>query len=358
MNEEKNIMLEDSTTNIQEIETLEDGQAEATVVENMSVEECPSDIEMRVEKVSFQEFRTLLAGYYDGLAKLIRITKSKDETIAKLTREVQTYREDFSLKLVKPLCVSLISLREDYRKTLREIDSYAKSKEKVIQYSEYILSDIEELLLNHNIELKGGKFYLGGDLLVEKQPVKASFVKPKIPETPEVAKELVEIVSHSFEGIVEFIDTKNKELATILQNNTLMDATLSVYVTGMESIEANYSDAVLLPVYRSVAEMYSLLEGQCEEVKETVTEENKIEKYISVLQMALDYIDKILISCGVNIRTEITDVFDSVKDKILKVVSCEDEAKDRKIAKRHTDCYLFDNKVLYPSKVDVYKFSK
>lgn len=357
MDEEKNIMPEENAATGQEIKKTENFQADKAA-ENATAEEESSDIEIRTEKVNFSEFRTLLAGYFDGLAKLIRITKSKDEIIAKLTREVQTYREDFLLKLVKPLCVSLISLREDYRKTLREVNDYAKSKEKVIQYSEYILSDVEEVLLNQNVESNGGKFYLGGELLIEKQPVKACFVKPEIPETPEASQEAFEISSRSFEGIVEYIDTRNKGLAAILQNNALTDATLSAYVAGMESIEANYSDAILLPIYRSLAEMYSLLEGQCEEIKKTVTEENKVEKYTSVLQAALDNIDKILISCGVSIRTEISDVFDPIKDKILKVVSCEDEAKDRKIAKRHTDCYLFENKVLYPSKVDVYKFVK
>ena len=43
-------------------------------------------------------------------------------------------------------------------------------------------------------------------------------------------------------------------------------------------------------------------------------------------------------------------------NKIVKIVNCDDEKLDRTVAARHTDCYLFDGKILYPSKVDVYKY--
>jgi molecular chaperone GrpE (heat shock protein) len=51
-------------------------------------------------------------------------------------------------------------------------------------------------------------------------------------------------------------------------------------------------------------------------------------------------------------------VFDPQKHKILKTIPTSDEQLDRTIANTYTDCYTYDGKVVYQSKVDVYKFQQ
>ena len=316
-----------------------------------------TEIEIPVETVNFEQFRNLLAQYYDGLARLIRLTKGKDETIAKLTREVQTYREDFALKLVKPLCASLIDLREDYRKTLRDVENYSKSTKDALKYAGYIKADLEETLLNQSVELDGDEFKYRGKSLLHAKPRKIEFAKPEV-----AAKEPQPEVSYfagkpSFNELLRFIEYKNAGLEALLEENCAADAERAALESAVASLDDNYSDAILLPLYRQLVALYYETDGLLADMAETVSEENKAEKYAEILTNALEGIDKILFVSGVAILTEISDTLDSSRDKILKVYPTDDPAKDRKIARRYTDCYTYNGKVLYWSKVDVYKYN-
>lgn len=316
------------------------------------------DIVIPVESVNYEEFVNRLNGYYENLARLIRIAKAKDDTIAKLSREVQAYREDFSLKLVKPFCADIIALREDYRKTMREIDKYVKTPQDAVKYSGYVKSELEDVLMNRGIELEGDRFVLNGEPLAYMKPRTAKFVAPEQVEANVPKAEEYVAGKPSFDELLRFIAYKNSALEALLAESAVADANLAAYEKAVAALDDNYSDSVLLPLYKATAALYSRVDGLCEEITQTVTEDNKVGKYNSVLQLALEGIYQLLSVAGVEVVSEVSDALDSAKDKILKVVPCEDPALDRKVAKRYTDCYLFNGKVLYPSKVDVYKYGK
>ncbi len=342
--------------------TLDEKQAETEHTEQTvsanGENEISSQLEIKIEDIDYLEFKRLLSSYYDGLSKLIRITKTKDETIAKLTKEIQAYREGFISKLVKPISLSLINLREDYRKTQRELDSYAKTSKDVIRYCDYILSDIEELLSEQDVIINDNEFYINDVSLFDRVPRKVCYDPATIstyngsadstdnkPEFPQ-----------SFDGILSFISYKNEEIKAVLSANQVLDNNLNLYADIVSSIDDNYSDAILLPIYKAIAESYLSIKEYIMQVRQEITEDNKTEEYDSVLKLVLEKLDNVFLVAGVSVREDITDEYDMSSSRILRVIPTDEPSLDQKVAKRHTDCYVLEEKIIYPFKVDVYKF--
>lgn len=305
----------------------------------------------------YPELLAAIGRYYDNLSRLIRISKAKDETVAKLSKEVQTYRESFAMKLVKPLATELIALREDYRKTMRQVDAYAKSAADVKKYCGYIVSDLEDQLANCGVTMKDGVYCIGGVSIWEKECRKQT--SPFVPMEAAPAAEEVPAADEAptLATVLKRIEAGNAQLLAQLAQNEQADATLLGYVNYVSALDDNYADAYLLPLYRSLASVARAVKDQEAALDATLTEENKTGKYIEALQIALDGIDRILLQAGVTIVTDPSDNYDLATNRLVKAIPTDDPAKDKKVAFRHTDCYMFDGKVLYPCKVDVYKFT-
>lgn len=338
---------------------------EEEITESASADECETveeepSVEIKVVDVDYAEFRRLLVSYYDGLTKIIRIDKNKDSTIAILTKEVQAYREGFFAKLVKPICLSVINLREDYKKTQRDIDSYAQSVQSVLKYCDYILSDIEDLLSEQNVVLKDGQFYIDNIPVVDKIPRKAC-VEAQNPECEESTVESAtapDETEQSFDGILELIKSKNDELLALLNDNRLANSNLATYAKVTSSIDDNYSDAILLPIFKSLVAVYEAVKSAIDKATQAITDENKTEKYNDVLSVTIDGLNDVLALCGVSIREDVSDSYDMKSSRILKVIKTDDAALEQKVAKRYSDCYVLEDKIIYPFKVDVYKYNK
>lgn len=309
------------------------------------------------EEPTYPELIAALGRYYDDLSRLIRITKAKDETIAKLSKEVQAYREGFALKLVKPLAAELISLREDYRKTLREVDAYAKSAADVKKYCGYIVSDLEDQLANCGVVIKDGMYCIGGVSIWEKECRKqtAHFAPAEAAPAAEPNGQVSDMATLS--AVMARMKEGNAQLVALLSANEQADANLLGYVNYAAAIDDNYADAFLLPLYRALATVQIAVREYTDALGEHITEENKAEKYAGALQIALEGIDGILTQAGVTIVTDPSDNYDLATNRLVKALPTDDPAKDKKVAFRYTDCYLYDGKVLYPCKVDVYRYT-
>lgn len=305
--------------------------------------------------LEYPEVAAALNRYYDELSRLIRIAKAKDDAIARLTREVQTYREGFAMKLTKPLVSELIQLREDYRKTLRGVENYCKTAADAVKYCGYLASDIEDLLMNFGVETAEGGYFADGVSIWEKQPKKG---KPPVlePEEPHETQD-APIKGTTFRSLLLRVEQGNEKLKALLQDNAAADANLARLSIAAEALDDNYADAILLPLYRSLALLHRELCAYKDGLEGELTEENKTEKYQTALMTALDGVDKLLLQAGVTVVTDPSDNYDLATNRLLKTVPTDDPALDKKIAFRHTDCYMYDGKMIYPCKVDVYKYT-
>ncbi len=339
----------------------------AEEINDLKEEQPEKVIGVTVENVNYDEFKATLDRYYDKFARLIKTYKAKDDTIAKLSDEVTKYRGGFALSIVKPLCVSLISLREDCRKTLANIEKYCKDVESVVRYSDYLLSDVDEFMSTYGLIYGEDGFILNGKKLSDCVSRKAASVcdEEQNCESIESNSENVDEgeqsetcgkESYSFNTLLSEIDYGRERMEQLLTDCAKADENLDRYVKLAASIEENYTDAMLLPLYREIANFYEKLKDNVEDVKQRINEGNLVQSYSSSVSLVIDETWKLLIMAGVTVEYDISDSYDMRTNKIVKIVNCDDEKLDRTVAVRHTDCYLFDGKILYPSKVDVYKY--
>lgn len=326
------------------------------------------------ETISYDAFRREWQASLDTILRAVKVTKNKDAANALLSREIQGYREGFAFKLVRPLCTALIGYREDCRKTLSDVEDFAKDGETVIRYLEFLRSDYEELLSNQGLErTEDGGFELNGENLddlprreekPEEEPAAAPPAEEAAPEaettgaagTAEAEPAEEAAAAPTFETLLAAVRECFAAVEKALREVDEKDEAALAAARKSEAIDRYYADAVRLPLFRRMATLYDQLVEKIAEVTETAADA-PADAYADVLELLVDESEEILRSAGVEIITEIGDEYDIKSSKILRVVPTDDPEKDRHVAKRHTDCYRYEEKILYPAKVDVYKYT-
>ncbi|MBR3894580.1 MAG: hypothetical protein IKJ35_05475 [Clostridia bacterium] len=332
---------------LEQTEAVVEQTAEAPVEQTVSgpVMLAPQDFEL---------LKTGFKAYYDALLRLIKNTKDKDVTISKITRELQKYREGFAKSLKKPIALSLLSFLEDNKKTLRELEDYAKDRDNVLKYLDYLLSDLESVLELYDIRCEED-----GSFTIKLSPVKDAEVVA-IPEVELVELPEPEGVEYAdgnatADTLLEYLKQGQARVETLIQNNAALDANLTAYTAVASLVDRTNADAVLMPIYRKLVALYKGVARTIEEVKELITDENFAQVYRDVLEFTVESCSDLLTFMDVTVLDELNDEFDSKTCKILKVLPTEDAALDKKIAARHTSAYLLEGALIYPAKVSVYK---
>ena len=342
--------------------------------------------------VTVEQLSRMFAGYAENVRRQILALRSKDKIVSNLTAEVEKYRDDFVFRLLKPFCVGLISYLEDCKKTMRSIDSYVKDVPTVLKYASYVRDDLYDILANEGVELEGTEFFYRGKPLFGQRaaapqhaaPAKAEEVPAESAEMPVEMEEVPVERAEASDGAAELpaedmpaeaeiaaaeepvdpaeemlrIARENSErLIAILAEREERDKVLLSYEEKLGSIEEDYSDAILLPYLRKLARAYVDVSQAYDEIKEEITDENMREEYASVISLAIEATQLLLDTAGVIIVEDVSDTYDIKTNRLMKMVSTEDETLDKKVAFRYTAAYLYEGKLLYPSRVDVYKYT-
>ena len=306
------------------------------------------------------EFEMLINGfkaYYDAILRTVKATKEKDSTIAKITKELQKYREGYAKSMTKPIANSLVSFLEDNKKTLREFDSFAKDKESVLKYLDYLMADAEAMLELYDIAKTEDGFTVKNKPIGEWQEP-ASFELPE-PQAPvDRAMPTYDSEINSLSAALEFMKMGQSTVEEAVRDTALLDANLDVYATIAANVDKHNASALLMPIYRKLTELYTRITVAIECAKEDIAKEDSDfrEIYSAVLKSTVDYTYELLVFVGVSVIDDISDEFDAKTSKILNIVNTDNPELDKKVCTRYTSCYQFDGAVIYPAKVSVYKF--
>ena len=312
------------------------------------------------EEPKYEEIVTVLRQYFNALRDSIRLAKTKDETIAKMKNELVKYREDFGYSLLKQLINSLISFREDAKNTLRNVEKFSSDVDTTKKYLGYLDDDFVEMLSTFSIEYDGEKFLLDGKDLNSIPMRKVDNYVPKeeieIEEVKEEAKE--EKPATSLQDVLDLVNKNKENIELILKDNALLDESFKEVEAIAASVDKNYADALLLPSYKKVTNFYLKLKKKIDHALETLNDENKTMLYSDVLIFVLSQSSELLSHFGVEIDVDISDNYDMKTNRMLKFIPTDKAELDKKIAFRHTDTYLYNGKVIYLCKVDVYKYEQ
>jgi molecular chaperone GrpE (heat shock protein) len=317
----------------------------------------PANQPFTVSEAEWTVVKALLDKRYTEIAALLRYNKTKDDSIQRLSAEIQKYREGFAFSALKPFINALISLREDCRKSMRDAKQFTSDNEKIKKYIEYLVSDFEEMLANVGLERIDNSISLNGKplsgLTQPRTPPEAPLTDgQKDIETSQISLGAEQIKSIS--DLIECLDKSEAAIRLALQDKTAADKTVQEYIALAARTDAEHYLALAAPVSRQIYALYDKIYAKSKSAG-NYSDEALINFYIDILKEVGKGIEVILTEAGVRIET-IKGAFDTQKNKLLKTIPTSDEKLDRVIANNYTDCYIYDEKVVYQSKVDVYKY--
>ena len=312
-----------------------------------------SGIAFAVSETEWAAIKALLDKRYTEIATLLRYNKTKDESIQRLSAEIQKYREGFAFSALKPFINALITLREDCRKSVRDAQQVALDDEKAKKYIEYLVSDFEEMLANIGLERNEDSISINGRPLSEPIQPKETPAEPASeqendePSQPLVCPEAIQNPSE----LIEYLNKSEEAIRLALKDRAVLDKTIQEYIALAARTDAEHYLALAAPVSRQVYALYDSILAKSQSVGSSF-----IELYNEILEEVVNKTGHILTGAGMKIETETLDgVFDTQKHKLVKTIPTDNEKLDRAIANIYTDCYIYDGKVVYQSKVDVYK---
>ena len=319
----------------------------------------PHNPSFAISETEWAELKALLDKRYAEIANLLRYNKTKDESIQRLSAEVQKYREGFAFSALKPFINALIALREDCRKSVRDAKQFALDDEEVKKYIGYIVSGFEEMLSNIGLERNNDSISINGKTLSGLSQPKELPAQPLTSEQKDGDSSQISICADTVKNtseLIEFLNKSEEAIRLALQDRAVLDKTILEYITLTARTDAEYYLALAAPISRKLYKLYDDISGKSRTAG-NYSGDMIVKLYINILNDIIKEIEIILTDAGTKIETETLDgVFDTQKHKILKTIVTDNEKLDRAIANTYTDCYTYDGKVIYQSKVDVYKF--
>lgn len=296
----------------------------------------------------FKDIKQLIDDHFNKIKGMIRYSKEKDANVLALSKQVEIYREGIENVLFKKIALELIAYRESCRKSFRECGRIPLSAKDASKYIGYLKLDFEDVFENLGIKCDGDTVLYNGkniDAVIEKVTFSEA-VKPE-----EVTFENTEI--KDFGSLAVYLENCESSISKMIQNNTVLDLLIKDYISIFVTYEQGVYQAVLYPVIRSIVKTYRNLADRIEGL--SVSDENAVSIFTKQLEIMIQDLEKVLEQCNVSIDSFVSDKYDPKKQRILKMIDTDKPELNGEIINRYTDCYIMDEKVIYLSKVDVYK---
>ena len=327
-------------------EFVEAQEADALITEEKN-EQIIETIEQESNK-EMLEMKGIIDKHFSTIEGLVRYSKTKDANVLTLSKQIQDYREGFVKNIYKRIALELIAFREECRKSIRELND-SITQEVAEKYIGFLCDDYFDLMQNLGISKKDDKYLYNGKLL------DASLENAEFKEVPLVESVQVEEYKiDSVEGLMEYLKTVENIIVSTLKNNSIIDSLLNDYIKIASIYEQGLYQVILYPTIRKIIGLYEVISGE----KDILNNENAKDVYLKKLEEIITSLEDILFLLDVSIDNGLSDFYDAKTNRILKTLTTDDPDANGKVAFRYTECYVMDDKVIYPSKVDIYKFNQ
>lgn len=320
--------------------------------ESISIQEKNAEDEevLNPQTFDFVEIRELIDSHFNNIKNLIRYCKEKDANVITLSKQIQVYRDGLEATLFKRIALELISYREDCRKSIREFENANLSKDEANKYLGYLQMDFENLIRNIDVEEKDGQYFYNGKSL------DGNVEKITFSDVPEI--EDIELPNEELQDttqVMDYLKESENAIANMIKNNVILDTAIGDYIRIASIYEQGLYQIVLYPVIRHIICFYESLANRIQAKTDLLTDENANTAYIIELNYAVEHCDQLLSFCNVTIDSFVSDNYDPRKHRALRVIETDNKDLNGIVAFRYTDCYMMEEKIIYPSKVDIYK---
>lgn len=304
--------------------------------------------------------RVAVTTWLEKIYQAINNTKNKDISIYNINKELQTFKDGYYRKITSPIISEIITLREDYKKSIEDCSKFGLSYEKQRNYLDCTIDQINEILANYDVEIVDGQHLYNGKCIypsVRAEGTKQACLEDKYIE--------IERESHVFDNdasairdctsLEQFMAKATSNIETLLQNNEALINSIEIQNADLKKQQAVTDGLLVVPLLRKIIRMKMAFLSKREMLENFKEEAETI--YKEAYEYGITYAESILMSLGINIRSAADDVYDPKYHRILKMqrILPEEAGKDKHIAAVITDCYVSDERVVAPAKVVVYK---
>ncbi len=312
----------------------------------------PSEELEATNNINFDELKNEVAAHLENIKALLKMYRDKDNNVTLLVNEIQHYRNGIDFYLIRPMALKLITFREDAKRSIREAPEEI-NKEKELKYLGFTVDDYTDLVDSLGIDDSDFRNILFKNKTINE----LTHIQPEFSSLSE-AKEIESLSIESINSLEEFhsylIKCENA-LKEILSDNSVRDKLLNEYIKASMNFETQLPELIVYPLVKDIAILHKEINELFSSISEEITNENALEKYTSSLNYIINKLENVLIAAGVVIDPFVDEMLDRKKHQVLKVIPSEKPEDNAKVANRYTDCYLIGDRVIYLSKIDVYK---
>ncbi len=337
------------------------------------------------EKYLSSEDFAKVEGFFNKVMQLVRYNRTKDEAIERVGKEIQKYREGFTLSAFKALAMSIITYRENCKKELDDLTKYEYTAESLKKNFDFLIDDLKDILLENGVDFDDeGYIYNGQNVMapIEFGVKKCECEQAECEKECECAdgeacecaqekscdcEEKCECEQAECENACEaecektldcVLEDYIKQITDILADNAKLEEMVNGMLKDASVIDSENKKLVIYPVFHALGLLKDKLDADMQKFPQA--EENAKEEYAIILTAVIDKLLEILELLGVNVESENaeTDKIVTGFHKLLKTVATDNPEDDRKIANVLSDAYTLEGKVIYPQKVEVYKYIK
>lgn len=312
----------------------------------------PSEELEVTNNINFDELKNEVVAHLENIKALLKMYRDKDNNVAILVNEIQHYRNGIDFYLIRPMALKLITFREDAKRSIREAPEDL-NKEKALKYLGFTVDDYTDLVDSLGIDDSDFRNILFKNKTINE----LTHIQPEFSSLSE-AKEIESLSIESINSLEElhsYLIKCENVLKEILSDNSVRDKLLSEYIKASMNFEAQLPELIVYPLVKDIAILHKEINELFSSISEEITNENALEKYTSSLNYIINKLENVLIAAGVVVDPFVDEMLDRKKHQVLKVIPSEKPEDNAKVANRYTDCYLVGDRVIYLSKIDVYK---
>ena len=354
-----------NTLNEHESECLTDMQnTEESIFEadtsKQEVVEAPKQTVPCFSDEKAEKIRISLTTWLEKIYQAVNNTKNKDVSIYNINKELQKFKDGYYGKITSPIISEMITLREDYKKSIEDCSKFSLTYEKQVSYLECTIDQIDEILATYDVEIADGKYSYNGKVIypvTSNGTVEPVRFESDYAEIEKATNSLAEDVNEVKDSVTleQFLTRVTSNVETLLQNNEALIKSIEIQNSDLKKQIAVTDGLVIIPLLRKIIRMKLAFLNKRDMLENFKEEAETI--YKEAYEYGIMYAESILSSLGVSIRSNIDDTYDPKYHRILKMqkILPEESEKDKRIATFVTDCYMNEERVVAPAKVIVYK---
>ena len=307
-----------------------------------------------------EEMRLCLTTWLNKIFQAVNNTKSKDVSIYNINKELQKYKDGYYWKITSPIVSEIITLREDFKKSIEDCSKFGSNHEKQVNYLDCTIDQIGEILDNYDVKVADGCFTYNGRIIFPTTNTEATGNALFENEYPEIEKGTHLFTEDANEvkdcaSLELFLSRVASSIESLLQDNEALIKSIEIQNSDLKKQNAVTDGLVIIPLLRKIIRMKLVFLENLEKLKNSSGDSEDI--YKEAYEYGIMCADKILSTIGVNIRNNIDDIYDPKYHRIIKMqkITPEESEKDKHISAFVTDCYVNEERVVAPAKVVVYK---